>query len=105
MSKKEQKKFTHINVEYELMGVWTKASVSSCRGLLVMGRLRLPPQAGRIEVVIQTLFLSLTPSTCGIQPNDAVSYHLSDVMDAVKNHNCSSFACDHRAMSGVAGPR
>nr|CAD7440773.1 unnamed protein product [Timema bartmani] len=81
MSKEEPKKLTHINVEHALVGVWTKASVSSCRGLLVMG-----------------------VGGC-IQPNDAVSYHLSDVMDAVKNHDCSSFACDHRAMSGVAGPR
>nr|CAD7572042.1 unnamed protein product [Timema californicum] len=221
MSKEEQMKLTHINVEHALVRVWTKASVSSCRGLLVMGRLRLSPQAGRIKVVIQALFISLTLSTCGncegcirgsepafawkeigkpfrknkpsspdrdstldlpvlssraqhdkcvkleevnphlrggrvenhlekttpsssdrdsnldlpilssraqhdkrlanalvvlsstaedgeikvrisvgIQPNDTVSYHLSDVMNAVKNHDCSSFACDRRAMSG-----
>lgn len=34
-----------------------------------------------------TTFLSL------IQPNEVVSYHLSDVMDAVKRHDCSEFIC------------
>ncbi|KAJ9578846.1 hypothetical protein L9F63_004950 [Diploptera punctata] len=34
-----------------------------------------------------TTFLSL------IQPNEAVSYHLNDVMEAVKRHDCSAFTC------------
>ncbi|KDR21378.1 uncharacterized protein LOC110828114 [Zootermopsis nevadensis] len=48
-------------------------------------------------------FLSL------IQPNEAVSYHLSDVMDAVKRHDCSEFIClgavDHsRVDTPTQGP-
>ncbi|XP_033608701.1 uncharacterized protein LOC111867802 isoform X2 [Cryptotermes secundus] len=58
-----------------------------------------PPDALMLMEKKMTTFLSL------IQPNEEVLYHLSDVMDAVKRHDCSEFTCAGAVDSPLPVPR